>query len=162
MKTDEMKSSYIILPEKELILEVLIGEVNIENIKTHRDILYSEKKFKPSYNIILDTTDAKINFGASELMTYMKYLAASNVFATRKTAILAKESNKERFSEAFNAFKGKFPADIEVFSKLSECMEWIKKNHISISEKEVTKEFETLKNDPHYRWFKEPNSITGF
>ena len=159
MKSDILKSSYEILKDKELILEVLLGVVTLEKLKTVRNILYSDRDYTPHFNSIIDVRDAKIEISPMEFQSYINYLFGNNLFVSRKSAIILKDSDLKEYGEEFNALNGKIPLEFNVFSNPYACMEWlnIKGAHIE----EVISCFEDMKREPHYQWFNQPNSIMG-
>ena len=160
MRSDIMKSSFIILKDNNLIIEAIIGIVNIEDLRTHRDILYSDKNYNTYYDVLMDIRDAKMEINIEELTSYLNYLSSINVCAVRKTAILTRQKNQAEYAKAFSSLNDKYSLKFGVFSNVNDCVCFLDKK--DISKDEIRAHIRKLKNDPHYQWFKGPNAITGF
>lgn len=162
MEFNIMKSGYTILKEKELVIEVITGKVKLKKFKTDRDLLYCDRDYDASFNLIMDTREAQMLLTKEDMIEYFGYLSGkSNVFRhTRKTAILTTEDLKDEYVKGFKEFEQITPIRFEIFTDTVACADWIPGK--SLTAKELDKIILDLKENPHHQWFKGPNCITGF
>ena len=159
MGNNVVKYGHKVLKKKGLIIEVLFGGFNIADMKTNRNMLYSDRNFNPNFDILQDIREATMDFTYEELASYLQYLSETKAFAERKTVILTTEASLARLSEWFDTFKGVHPVEFKVFDTLEKCVELLDKWN---TELEIYNEIETLKKAPCSQCFKEPNAFTGF
>jgi len=162
MENNVMQSSYLILPENGVVIETITGKVKLKKMKTDRDLIYSEPNFKAHFDFLLDTRDAQILLNEEELIEYLEYLSnKTNILCTRKTVMLTRPELKEEFEHSFKQFKGMVPMDFHIFCDIETCCtQWL--NKINISRFRLSGILKSLKETPHFQWFKEPNCVTGF
>jgi hypothetical protein len=147
-----------VLKNRKIILEVLIGDFDIEAMRSNRSLLYSDRDFHPSFNIFQDIRDANMDFTYDELFAYLQHLNESKVMAVRKTAILTTPDSVGKLSEWFEALDEAFPVNFKVFASYDDCIAWL-----SGGNPEPLKEaIEVLRQSPYSPYFNEPNSFTGF
>lgn len=160
MKQDIMTSGFIILPEQKLIMENISGLLTINNITSHRKLLYNHTNFSPDYNFLLDLRDAKIDITMEQFNAYINHLSSKgNIFKKRKSAFLVKNANQMVFANEFKKFEGKIPVETNIFTKLDDAIEWLdlKKWKDII----LTHNFR-LKSEPEYLWQNDSDSVSGF
>jgi hypothetical protein len=161
MNTNFMKSSYSILKDTSLIVEVILGRITLKQLETDRDILYCDKEYQPDYDLVLDIRDADVDLSLDELGEYLKYLAGkTDILFGRETVILTRPELKEKFAEFSTILSNIVPMKFRVMDNVKDCLSELRKKNIV--SKEMDSLIANLKNNPTHQWFMEPNAIVGF
>src|SRR5215475_4033592 len=120
-----MPASYVIDKQRRLVISTATGVVTAEECKQHQDRLVNDPDFDPTFNQILDFTEANtIQLNEATL----RFLAVRHVFrAPSRRAIL---SNSQQFTELMEKSKDlrkQFLGTdiIEVFSDRDEALLWL-------------------------------------
>lgn len=148
-----------ILKNKNLVVEVLSGDFTIADMRIHRERLYSDRFFHPTFDIFHDIRDARMNFSFDELSDYLQHLEEMKAMAVRKTVILANYETFETFSRWFGDLSGKFAVNFKVCSSFSESVRWLGREQEA---DEINSVIETLRQASCPECFRAPNAFTGF
>lgn len=154
-----MKTGFVILPEKKLIMENISGLLKIKKIAEHRKFIYNHPDFNRKYNFLLDLRDAKIDISIEQFNNYIKYLSSEGVFEERKSALLVKNANQIAFSKAFKKFEDEIPFHTGIFTKIDDAIEWLG----LIQDKDIvlTHNFR-LKSEPDFLWQNDSDEISNY
>lgn len=151
-------SRHKILKEKKLILEIMSGEIDINDMRNERSLLFSDNSYNPSYDMLEDYRDAKLNCSVEELTEYFLYLGTEHHSMTeKKVAILTNETDYPVYMEWRKVLAKKVPLKFNIFCSLDESISWLDNG---IDGEQVCDELEKLKNSSTN--FVQPNAFIGF
>lgn len=148
-----------VLKDKRLIIEVLSGSFTIKTIQNHREVLYSDRFFNPTFDIFHDIRGAYMNFSAEELNRYLQHLDDIKAMSVRKTVILTTPENHEKVAQMFDSLGDKFPVQFKVYPSYSDSVRWLEREYDS---EEINRQLETLRGTSCPECLLIPNAFTGF
>ena len=154
-----IRYTHKVLLSKKLILELMTGDFTIDEMRTNREMLYSDRFFNTNFDIVHDIRNAELRFTYDELATYMRHLNDSKAFGKRKSAILTNLSAKDKISEWYDSFTKIYPVTFKVFTSFPESMVWLNHEQECM---DIGHEIETLHQATCPACLKEPNAFTGF
>ncbi len=121
-----LKSNYEIIPEKQLMIELLDGIVTPGSIIHFKKIQLSDKQFNPSYNAIGDITNTSFDVATSQINAFVNFLRSNNdSFIVNKSAIILSTVNQQAYVNLFNTFKDQFPQSLKICTSLAEAATWV-------------------------------------
>ena len=161
MKEDIMHSSFIIIKEKKIMVEVLSGVLTLQNMKDHKIMQTHDINFSVENDLLCDLRNAIIKVTIDEVDEYIKYLSSKgNVFGSRKSATLVSTANQLAYSLAFKKFEEMLPQKIKIFNNdFDATLAWLGKSE---EKDEISKCIEKMKNEPQYIWYNNEKSNTQY
>lgn len=153
-----MKSSYAILKESNLVLELPLGLITLKSMKAYKKIVTSNKDFCVSFDLLLDLRETNIYITMDELNEYITYLLLQkNIFGKRKTAMLVKTPNQLVYCNALKAMEENLPMQVGIFKSLDASLEWLNKTEMK---DEIASQLQYMRKEPQFQWFDEMNVLT--
>lgn len=90
-----MTSSYVILKEKKLVIDMFDGALTLENFKGHKLKQVAEKDFSPEYSLIIDFRFIEVRMTIEDVKEYAEFVAKrGDVIGVRKAAVIVKNPNQ--------------------------------------------------------------------
>lgn len=84
-----MSSTYLILPEKRLIIERFTGPTGFEEIKNLLSRVFSDPLFDRTFHTLMDFTNAVLKTGLEEVALLCEFISSIAGGAIGSTAIIA-------------------------------------------------------------------------
>ena len=119
--------SYKILQNQKLILEYVCGEITWREVIELKKRLTQDINYDPTFHIIDDIRDLKINYTSEkEIQEFIEFANSQPAFlGARKSAVLTKTPNQVANSEILIYLNKDLPINFRTFSALSAATKWI-------------------------------------
>lgn len=126
MSNTPYRANYIILPEKNLIIEfhdgLIIAELLIEYKKkqaTHQD-------YSPNRNFLVDLRFAEFTRRADKVQKYVNYLSNHNEIAgARNVALLADRPDPVVMGTLYQNMQSTLPQNLQIFATMENAIRWL-------------------------------------
>lgn len=126
MSNTPYRANYIILPEKNLIIEfhdgLIIAELLIEYKKkqaTHQD-------YSPNRNFLVDLRFAEFTRRADKVQKYVNYLSNHNEIAgARNVALLADRPDPVVMGTLYQNMQSSLPQNLQIFATMENAIRWL-------------------------------------
>lgn len=82
---------YEIVPEEGLIIETVTGEITVEEMAQKTEKVFSDPKFEPTFNGLLDLRGATSKMTKVELYGFVDFLERTGKFGESRWAVLASD-----------------------------------------------------------------------
>ncbi len=140
-----MKSNYLILKNKELVLETYSGIVTLEEYEKHKLAVESDPKFSPNYTVLSDMRQAIL-----EMPNQGQVLVepASDILSS-KTGVWLHKASKNVYEMLESQFKTLFPMK-EIYSVYLEDI--LKHFNINYLKSDIEKLLDKLHSLPKKSW----------
>jgi hypothetical protein len=84
-----MEYTYQIIPEHQLVIEKITGEVTVEGLAQKTQTVFSDPQYVPTYNGIMDLRKATSAMTKVELYGFASLISQTEMFGQSKWAIVA-------------------------------------------------------------------------
>lgn len=139
---DIMEYSFAIIPEQQLVIENIIGTLNLDGILELRQRVRDDGRFDPAYDFILDFRNCFIDIIVGDLQEFIaNYDKENKVFDKHKTVFLVSNHNQLAYALGLKAMeeKGQIPRTIKIFTETDSAMDWLEKPLLKNEVKELFK-----------------------
>ena len=86
-----MEYTYQIIPEHELVIEKVSGEVTVEELAYKTQTVFSDPLYVPTYNGVIDLRRAISRMSKVELYGFASLISETEMFGKSKWAIVAED-----------------------------------------------------------------------
>jgi len=152
-----LKSSYIILKEKQLVIDIYDGILTLENFKGHKLKQATEKDFSPNYNLLSDFTTVEVRMSLQDLQEYASFIKAQgNIVGKRKAAVVTNTPNQLVYATAYDKYiKNDVGQDLITFPTFEDAFEWL---GLQDSKEEILALIAKFRQNPLFKWTIKENS----
>ncbi len=121
------KFKYLILPDKNLIINSCIGDISFDDIIKFQMLQSKDKNWNRNFNVLTDLRHANMNIKDINIPTLSKFpLDLINKNLRRKSANLTNNPNHLVFHSLLEIFKAEDVAvDLKAFSTLDAALLWL-------------------------------------
>lgn len=84
-----MQYTYQIVPEHQLVVEKLTGEITVEELALKTQTVFSDPLYQPTYNGVMDLRKAVSRMSKVELYDFASLIGETEMFGQAKWAIIA-------------------------------------------------------------------------
>ena len=120
-----MPFSYVVHPEKRLVVSTASGRVSFEEIKTHQDRLLSDHNFNPDFDQLIDATRATdLDLSIAEA----QFVASRKLFSAKsKRAWVSPQPSIYGMGRLITAYHEMSPApsQVHMFYDLASALKWL-------------------------------------
>ncbi len=148
MSQPNLKASYIIYPDKKLIIEAFSGVLTLRTFIAYKTKQSKDKNFCSDYNNILDLRSLSIiDATIDQIKDYLNFLIESNMVGERRNAILVGTHNQQVYASVFDKLHAgnKTAQVLSVFVDINAAVAFLERE---ISVEEVLKVLDFLKSNP--------------
>ena len=119
-----MEYTYQIIPEHQLVVEKLTGEVTVQELAHKTQTVFSDPLYVPTYNGVMDLRKAVSRMSKVELYGFASLISETEMFGQSKWAILADDPIVVALSQIF---QHRLPdqTTIEIFCTVEAAAEFI-------------------------------------
>ena len=96
-----MEYTYQIIPEHQLVVEKLRGEVTVEGLALKTQTVFSDPLYQPIYNGVMDLRKAVSHMTKVELYGFASLISETEMFGQSKWAIIANDPIVVALSQIF-------------------------------------------------------------
>ncbi|CAA6678547.1 MULTISPECIES: hypothetical protein [unclassified Lentimonas] len=86
-----MEYTFQIIPEHELVIEIITGEVTVEELAHKTQTVFSDPLYLPTYNGVIDMRCAISRMSKVELYGFASLISQTEMFEKSKWAIVAED-----------------------------------------------------------------------
>lgn len=121
-----MEYTYQIIPEHQLVIEKLTGEVTVAALSEKTQVVFSDPLYQPTYNGVMDLRNAVSRMTKVELYGFASLISQTEMFGQSKWAIIADDPIVVALSQIF---QHRMPdqTTIGVFCTIQAAAEFISK-----------------------------------
>lgn len=119
-----MKIKYKIYPERNLLVDVSIGDIQLSDLQDISLIEMNDKQFPVVKRILSNIVDANLNVSALEVESFVSFLANPDKDTSFRWAILTDNPQQTALSFIIK-FDPAFADIVGVFSTLHGCVEFL-------------------------------------
>lgn len=125
-------AGYRIIPEHQLIVEVLEGELTLDSLLHFRKEQMSDPLFDINYSYITDERFCVIDSIITEVDKYVSFMekSLSQSDKIRKVASLVRTQNQMAYINAYKDRHTKKLQDLRLFTNLKTALGWLEKENI--------------------------------
>lgn len=126
-------AGYKIIPDHQLIVEVLEGELTLGSLLRFREEQMSDPLFNINYNYISDERYCVMDSIITKVDKYVEFMQqtlnqSDNI---RKVASLVRTQNQMAYINAYKDRHSKLLQDLRLFTSLKSALKWLEKEQIS-------------------------------
>ena len=96
-----MEYTYQIIPEHELVVEKITGDVTVQELAYKTQAVFSDPLYKPTYNGVMDLRQAVSRMSKVELYGFASLISETEMFGQSKWAIVADDPIVVALSQIF-------------------------------------------------------------
>ena len=116
---------YRILPEHQLILTYLTGEVTLPVLIQHQKTLIADSEYCPNFSAILDLRRANLLISKMDIVEFREFVKATpGLLADRRISILAATPRQTALCLILILYFRNLPFKINVYNTLSYGLHW--------------------------------------
>ena len=117
---------YIIIKEKELIVEYYSGPIYLNDFIDIHEKKSNDIDFNPNFNLIIDFRDAKISLNEKDVLELIDYHKTNEkLYGSRRAAHITKTPKQVVAGINFDRYNKELPIEIEVCSTLEASLDWV-------------------------------------
>lgn len=140
-----MKSSYLIIKDKKLIIETYSGIVTLENAKQHKLEMSKDPDYSSEFEVISDLSKAILDIPPGA----MPELTSQYFNGNTKSAALVHRANQPVYERIYNNLRSMFPEQHIYSVQLDGLLEWLGlRDYKDI----VLNSLEAMHEKPQYNW----------
>ncbi len=140
-----MKSNYVILKNKELVLETYSGIVTLEEFEMHKQAVENDPKFSPNYTVLSDMRQAVLEMPSSDQVL----INPASEILNSETGVWLHKASKNVYEMIEAQFKTLFPIK-EIYSVYLEDI--LKHFNINYLKSDIEKLLDKLHKLPKVAW----------
>lgn len=147
-----MRSSYLILKDKKLVIDIYNGILTIDGFKKHKLKQAAEPDFDPEYNLLSDFTKIEVHFSLEEVKEYTDFLQEQRlkVVGKRKAAVVVSNPNQLLYAKQYDKnVKDISEQELVTFLNFNEALAWL---NLSDSKQEIMALIEKYRKKPMFEW----------
>ncbi|MBN1158281.1 MAG: hypothetical protein JXA61_02780 [Bacteroidales bacterium] len=139
------KSTYIILEESDIIIEVHKGILTLENIIRYRKKQMEDHKFSPDFHILMDMRNVIIAGKPVNVNDYVSfYLKNKDMMGKRRIAVLTSTPNQVFYTTLFEQHSEHLTQKTRTFSTEEAALQWL---NVNITKPELNKILQDLRKE---------------
>lgn len=96
-----MQYTYQIIPEHRLVIEVVTGEVTLEELIRKTEVIFTNAAYQPGYIAMMDFRQAVSRMSKVELYGYTNLVSKTEFFGISKCAIITNNPGLVALSQIF-------------------------------------------------------------
>jgi hypothetical protein len=125
-----MEYTYQIIPQHELVVERLTGEITVGELVLKTQTVFSDPLYDPTYNGAMDLRKAESRMSKVELYGFASLISESEMFGQSKWAIIADDPIVVALS---HIFQQRIPdqTSIEIFCTVKAAADFISRPMLS-------------------------------
>jgi len=129
------KTEYIVVPNKNLIIEYYSGKFHVNELIAFKEAICSDKNYNPNFNIINDFREAEFLFEIDEISKYTQFILETRKnYGHRKSTMITKTPNQVVTSLGFEMLKKNIPISVKVVSTIEAAIDFIE---LSLKDKTI-------------------------
>lgn len=140
-----MKSNYVIIKEKGVVLETLSGIVTLEECVKHREEVVRDENFSPEFKIISDMSQAVFEMPKADVSALLQMDKSKDI----ETVALVHKGSVNVYQRMLNLFSDFFPIQHFYSVKMDDLLKHLNLNDIKA---EIENGFSLLKKVPKFNW----------
>jgi len=122
----DYKANFVILSEKNLIIEFHDGTILAEFLITYKKKQALHKEFSPHHNLLVDLRYAKFTKRVDKVQKYVNFLEHHHEIAgTRNVALLADSPDPVVMSTLYQSMQSNLPQNLKIFASLENAIQWL-------------------------------------
>ncbi|MCE1198561.1 MAG: hypothetical protein LWW85_06295 [Marinilabiliales bacterium] len=122
----EFSAKYLILSDLRLVLESYQGDVTLNALVSHKQMMMSDPSFDPNFNILIDVRGCSFNMDKLDLQRFLEYgRSEAKMRFQRRTALLAETPEQTAATSLLVNRAHDMPILMEVFSTETAAMRWV-------------------------------------
>lgn len=150
-------SSYCILPDKKLIIDIYDGYLTFDAFKGHKLHQVAEKNFDSTYTILSDFRTIEVRMTLEEVTEYGKFALANNMVGKRKAALVLSTPNQFVYAKKYDSsIREESGQQMFTFLSFDEALAWL---GLTDSKDELMELIIHYRNEPMFRWEAKHNEV---
>lgn len=130
-----LKSTYKILPNHNLIIEYYSGDIDFVSFMNFKKKLILEPLFTPNLNILIHFKNATFKMTDEEINKYIHFSETDiKVIGKRKIALITETPNQVVVSTLFKMIQRIKSKSVEIFSTKEAALRWLNIKDLSTTE----------------------------
>lgn len=125
----ELKSSYKILKEQNLIVEFHSGNLDLDSLINFKKRITLDPLFVPNLNYFVhlkNVTFTPNNKTEDDVFTYSKFILNNfNVYGNRRVALITNTPNQVVYTTIFKTMAENANQSVDIFSRYENAMKWL-------------------------------------
>jgi hypothetical protein len=96
-----MEYTYQIIPEHQLVIEIVTGEVTVEELIRKTETVFTDPAYKPGFIAMMDFRQAVSRMSKVELYGYTSLVSETEFFGISKAAVITHDPGLVALSQIF-------------------------------------------------------------
>lgn len=147
-----MTSSYLILEDLKLIIDIYNGILTYETFKAHKLKQVYDPEFDPSYNLLSDFINIEVRMSLEDVKAYGEFVKKHTkpIVGNRKAAVVVNSPNQFIYAHKYDeSVKDETGQLLFTFTNFDEALNWLQ----LMPEKErIMKRIELYRQQPMFVW----------
>jgi hypothetical protein len=149
--TPHKAGSYVIMPQKKLVLEYYRGQISMSDLIHFKEVISEEPHHNFYFNTLIDFRDAKLVIGKNELETILKFFRKKfKSEGSRNVAYLTSTPNEVVLTKLFSLLAYDYADlnfNLQTFSTIEAASNWF--SSVSVDSETLKSALSELKNSPN-------------
>lgn len=128
MKKVIMRSTYVILKDLKLVIDIFEGILTLENFKEHKLKQINEMDFDPNFNLISDFTNIEVRMSLEDVKEYTEFVKKHSkpMVGRRKAAVVVNNPNQFIYAKQYDSnIKEETGQQLYTFTGFDEAIAWL-------------------------------------
>jgi hypothetical protein len=123
-----LKSTYSILPEHNLIIEIHKGELDVDSYINFKKKLSKDPDFKANMNNLIDHKKVVFKTNPTDVQKFVDFIKNNaNTLGKRKVALLTETPNQVVSTTIYKTMQAGIKQEVEIFSTSNAAINWLLK-----------------------------------
>lgn len=144
MTNTPYRANYIILPEKNLIIEFHDGLIKAEQLIEYKKNQATHTDYSPNRNFLVDLRFAEFTQRVDKVRKYVNYLSNSEIAGVRNVALLADKPDPVVMGTLYQYMQSSLPQNLKIFTAMENAIRWL---NLDISAKTAFEILEELRKN---------------
>lgn len=140
-----MKSNYLIIKEKKLIIETYSGIVTLENAQKHKIEMAKDPDFSTDFGVISDISKAILDMPVS----FMPDITTDTFLQNKNSVALVHKANQSVYERIFNRLRAMFPPNHIYSINIEDLLLWL---GLVDFRAEIESSLFKLHENPQFNW----------
>jgi hypothetical protein len=147
MSNNPYRANYVILSEKNLIIEFHDGLIIAELLIEYKKKQASHKDYSPDRNFLVDLRFAEFTKRADKVQKYVDYLSNhSEIAGVRNVALIADSPDPVVMGKLYQYMQSSLPQNLQIFATMENAIRWLDLDISAKTAFEILDELRTQSN----------------
>ncbi len=147
-----MKSSFLILKEKKLVIDMYEGVLTLDTFKGHKLKQVNHPDFTADYNLLSDFTNIEVRMSIDEVSEYAEFIKKhiKQIVGSRKAAVVLKSPNQFLYAKKYDSsVKEETGQQMFTFMSFDEGLKWL---GLLGDKEEIMNLIKKYRENPMFEW----------